>query len=134
MSIQRHLWTFSEMWKKRLVHQIIPLTGIMSFSMRQEIICIHRFLSILMLAGSVLIAGCSSSKTLDTKDDSDGGRQCIEPENPYSEGTGHYAGYEWAQKNSSGNCNGSSQSFDEGCEEYETQESEYDECEALKKK
>jgi hypothetical protein len=29
---------------------------------------------------------------------------------------------------------GSSQSFNEGCKEYETQESEYEECEAEKKK
>jgi hypothetical protein len=26
--------------------------------------------------------------------------QCTQPENPYDEGTGHYAGYEWAEKNS----------------------------------
>ena len=28
-------------------------------------------------------------------------RECVEPENPYSEGTGHYAGYEWAERNGS---------------------------------
>ncbi|MBU1124126.1 hypothetical protein KJ652_06100 [Patescibacteria group bacterium] len=37
--------------------------------------------------------------------------------NPYSEGTGHYAGFEWAER-TGGNCNGNSQSFNEGCEEY----------------
>ena len=60
-------------------------------------------------------------------------RECVEPENPYSEGTGHYAGYEWAERNGS-SCSTSSQSFNEGCEEYETQESEYEECEAENKK
>jgi len=38
-------------------------------------------------------------------------------ENPYSEGTGHYAGYEWAER-TGGRCNGNSRSFNEGCEEY----------------
>lgn len=37
--------------------------------------------------------------------------------NPYSEGTGHYAGYEWAER-TGGSCDGNSQSFNEGCEEY----------------
>ena len=37
--------------------------------------------------------------------------------NPYSDGTGHYAGYEWAER-TGGSCDGNSQSFNEGCEEY----------------
>tara|TARA_Y100000310_G_C20089211_1_gene537450 strand:- start:92 stop:331 length:240 start_codon:yes stop_codon:yes gene_type:complete len=37
--------------------------------------------------------------------------------NPYSDGTGHYAGYEWAER-TGGSCNGNSRSFNEGCEEY----------------
>lgn len=37
--------------------------------------------------------------------------------NPYSEGIGHYAGYEWAER-TGGDCDGNSQSFNEGCEEY----------------
>ncbi|MGA8986053.1 MAG: hypothetical protein WB470_25520, partial [Candidatus Acidiferrales bacterium] len=60
--------------------------------------------------------------------------QCEEPVNPYDEGTGHYAGYEWAESRGSGTCDGSSQSFNEGCEEYESQVAEYDECEAEKHK
>ena len=40
-----------------------------------------------------------------------------EIENPYSEGTGHYAGYEWAER-TGGSCNGNSTSFNEGCEEF----------------
>ncbi len=41
-----------------------------------------------------------------------------EQENPYSQGTGHSAGYEWAEKNDVSSCGGNSQSFIEGCEEY----------------
>ncbi|MBT4937132.1 hypothetical protein HON22_04395 [Candidatus Peregrinibacteria bacterium] len=41
----------------------------------------------------------------------------INIDNPYSQGTGHYAGYEWAERKG-GACNGNSDSFNEGCEEY----------------
>ncbi len=43
-----------------------------------------------------------------------------EPENPYSSGSGHSAGYEWAER-TGGGCNGNSSSFNEGCEEYYSQ-------------
>ena len=56
--------------------------------------------------------------------------KCTEPENPFDEGSGHYAGYEWAQSNGSGDCDGRSQSFIEGCEEYENQQAAYDQCKA----
>lgn len=50
----------------------------------------------------------------------------LEPDNPYSYGTGHYAGYEWGQN---GNyCSGNSTSFIEGCEEYESQDEAYSAC------
>ena len=83
-------------------------------------------LSLIILAASVV--SCSdphSSKSPEEK-------PCIEPENPYAEGTGHYAGYHWAEENG-GDCNGRSDSFNEGCEEYHSQEDEYEECEAGKK-
>ena len=50
-----------------------------------------------------------------------------EPENPYDEGSGHSAGYEWAEENDVDSCDGNSNSFIEGCEEYLSQqeESEY---------
>lgn len=47
-----------------------------------------------------------------------------EPENPYSSGTGHSAGYEWAEENDVDSCDGNSQSFIEGCEEYVNQRDE----------
>jgi hypothetical protein len=71
-----------------------------------------------------LYVGCSDSKPK-TSDE----KACAEPENPYQEGSGHYAGYEWAERNNGG-CNGNSTSFAEGCEEYHSQEDEYESCEA----
>lgn len=50
----------------------------------------------------------------------------IEPENPYDEGSGHSAGYEWAQENDVSSCGGNSNSFIEGCEEYLSQQEEYE--------
>lgn len=40
--------------------------------------------------------------------------------NPYSESSGHHAGYEWAER-TGGACDGNSASFNEGCEEYYNQ-------------
>ena len=85
-----------------------------------------RALSLAILAASIV--GCSDSHPSKNP----GEKACIEPENPYAEGTGHYAGYEWAEENG-GDCNGRSDSFNEGCEEHHSQEDEYDECEARKK-
>lgn len=90
-----------------------------------------------LIVGSILTIGCRSSAPSDSPDSS--GRassttECTEPENPYDEGTGHYAGYEWAQNDGSGSCVGHSLSFDEGCEEYESQQAKYDYCEANKRR
>jgi hypothetical protein len=93
----------------------------------------RHFTLALTLMGLLLIGACTSSKSSNSKEDGAAAPKCTEPENPYSEGTGHYAGYEWAEKKGSVACGGSSQSFIEGCEEYETQESEYQECEARTK-
>ncbi len=83
--------------------------------------------------GLTYVAGCTSAKPAESNDERNASQYCEEPENPYTEGTGHYAGYEWAESHDSGTCNGSSDSFNEGCEEYETQEAEYQECETQKK-
>jgi hypothetical protein len=86
-----------------------------------------------MLASAILL-GCGSEKQTEKQETETkaGDVNCAEPENPYSQGTGHYAGYEWAEQ-SAGSCNGRSQSFNEGCEEYEDQEAEYEECERGKR-
>lgn len=38
--------------------------------------------------------------------------------NPYTYGTGHHAGFEWAQSNDVSHCTGNNSSFIGGCEEY----------------
>lgn len=63
----------------------------------------------------LIIVACSSNT--DPSSDTYGRNEYTEIENPYSEGTGHYAGYEWAER-TGGACNGNSNSFNEGCEEY----------------
>jgi hypothetical protein len=50
-----------------------------------------------------------------------------EPENPYDEGSGHSAGYEWAEENDVDSCDGNSNSFIEGCEEYLDQKAQAEE-------
>lgn len=52
-----------------------------------------------------------------------------EPENPYDDGTGHSAGFEWAQENEVNSCDGNSDSFIEGCEEYINQRDDWEETE-----
>ncbi len=60
-----------------------------------------------------------------------GEEECTEPENPYEVGSGHYAGFEWAER-TGGACTADSESFNEGCEEYESQEESFNECESRK--
>lgn len=95
----------------------------------------RRFILPLMAAGVILMVGCKSSapsNSSDSNGEATSAHNCNEPENPYDEGSGHYAGYEWAESRGSGSCGGNSQSFIEGCEEYESQEAEFQECEANK--
>ena len=53
--------------------------------------------------------------------------QCTEPSNPFEEGSGHYAGFEYAATHGE-ECTASSVSFQEGCDESDAQEDEYDAC------
>ncbi|MCX6738634.1 MAG: hypothetical protein NT098_01105 [Candidatus Parcubacteria bacterium] len=50
----------------------------------------------------------------------------LEPESPYDDGSGHYAGFEWGQNGN--DCGGNSNSFIEGCEDYQAQEEAYETC------
>lgn len=76
---------------------------------------------------SILVfVGCSDSNP---KRSEAAERTCAAPENPYEEGSGHYAGYKWAEE-TGGECNGNSNSFNEGCEEYYAQQDDYEQCEA----
>ena len=57
--------------------------------------------------------------------------ESIQPHNPYNDGGGHDAGFNWAMENGGG-CNGNSDSFNDGCEEYHRQLNKYNECIAIK--
>ena len=79
----------------------------------------------------LVFVGCSSDSTHKTGDSGAETKQdCdeLEPENPYQPGSGHHAGFEWAEKNNPSSCGGNSNSFIEGCEEYQRQEEAYDSC------
>ncbi len=77
---------------------------------------------------AILLPGCNNDSTvLKQKSTHSESRQCIEPQNPYNDGGGHDAGFNWAAENG-GECNGNSDSFNEGCEEYHRQLNQYDEC------
>ena len=96
---------------------------------------IRCFILPFMVAVLTLAVGCRSSAPTYSTDRSGAAKsahECTKPENPYDEGSGHHAGYEWAERTGSGTCGGNSQSFIEGCEEYESQESASQECEAKK--
>lgn len=54
-------------------------------------------------------------------------QDCQEPSNPYDEGSGHYAGFEWGEEKGE-ECTGNSDSFIEGCDEYVRQENSYNFC------
>lgn len=86
------------------------------------------YVALAAMSGTLALAGCGSSDSKHAE-----AKACVEPQNPYSSGTGHYAGFEWAEQHSGASCNGSSSSFNEGCEEYEQQEAEFDQCQAKKK-
>ena len=86
------------------------------------------------LSALLVVVGRTSFTSPEKTNEEGTARHCTEPQNPYDEGSGHYAGYEWAETNNPGTCGGRSQSFIEGCEEYQQQESEYEDCEAQGRK
>lgn len=67
----------------------------------------RRLLLLLTVAGALLTVGCKSSAPFDSSVSNvkaGSAPTCVEPESPYEEGSGHYAGYEWALNNGSGTC------------------------------
>jgi len=78
---------------------------------------------------AILFFGCDKGATSSNSEviTSKNIKECIEPNNPYNDGGGHDAGFNWAMENG-GDCNGNSDSFNEGCEEYHRQLNQYDEC------
>ncbi len=79
---------------------------------------IHIFILLILFT---LLAHCSTQNENDYSIENN--VKTVVIGNPYSSGTGHYAGYEWAER-TGGACDGKSASFNEGCEEYYRQISE----------
>jgi len=81
---------------------------------------------LLVIILALLFPGCekSSSSDLTKKTKAE---DCISPHNPYNDSGGHDAGFNWASDNG-GDCNGNSESFNEGCAEFHRQLDEYNQC------
>ena len=91
---------------------------------------LQTFVCLLLL---LLATGCLSSSSNSEsfgKQEAQTERNCdaLEPDNPYSPGSGHYAGYEWAEQNEPSVCGGNSTSFIEGCQVYQQQAAAYEAC------
>lgn len=75
-----------------------------------------------LLVFLVVVLGCSCSNSMySVSSRQDFSRERFvksEPKNLFAVGTGHSAGYKWAQDNEVDSCGGSSSIFIEGCEEY----------------
>ena len=94
-----------------------------------------KFFLIIPIALIFLGAGCTSGEEQKSifnsyKSETTGEtvRDCgtLAPSNPYDEGSGHYAGFEWGESGKS--CGGNSNSFIEGCEDFQSQEENYANC------
>lgn len=87
---------------------------------------------IFFLISNFILAGCATSKlspyNSETNDTTATNCDELIPRNPYSNDSGHDAGYKWAQKNNPSSCFGNSISFTEGCEEYTKQLADYQAC------
>lgn len=93
-------------------------------------------IAFVFLSAVFFIIGCNegakSGDSNQTKPNSQK-EECVEPHNPYNDGGGHDAGFNWARENG-GACNGNSDSFNEGCEEFFGQMNRYNECVARNRK
>ena len=85
-----------------------------------------RVFSVVLIVFVLLFSACESSSSSEPSEKAE--VSCEEPQNPYSEGSGHYAGFEWAEEHEPASCGGNSTSFIEGCEEWQNQSAEYEAC------
>jgi len=81
----------------------------------------------------ILISGCEKSNSTAAPTKKVKAEDCVAPHNPYNDGGGHDAGFKWAEENG-GNCDGNSESFNEGCTEFVRQLGAYNECIANSRK
>ncbi len=100
-----------------------------------------RTLKISLLATLISLTGCSAKNSYSTQYndrvyETDRGSQYDESTyetdqeqgNPYDEGSGHDAGYQWAEDNGvedPDDCDGNSNSFIEGCQTYAEEQEDY---------
>ena len=92
----------------------------------------------LIIVSLLILSGCKlqDSTQVKLKDNpqaitNDNGNKvidCQSPINPYQDDGGHDAGFNWAEENNPSGCDGNSQSFIEGCEEYFRQLNQYNKC------
>ena len=75
---------------------------------------------------ALLISGCDNISTNSISQNRES-ENCMPPQNPYNDGGGHDAGFNWAMEGGT-DCNGNSYSFNEGCFEYYNQLDRYNEC------
>ena len=85
----------------------------------------------LIVALSLWLAACSRE---DSPASSEPNEVCVEPSNPFNDGGGHDAGFNWAEDNDAECPADHGDSFHEGCEEYHVQRERFDACEARKRK
>lgn len=86
-----------------------------------------RNIILLMALIAFLLSSCDNMRSSKTFSNKPKKEACIEPHNPYNDGGGHDAGFNWAHENG-GACDGHSDSFNEGCENYYSQLNRYNEC------
>ena len=91
---------------------------------------VHSILPFLLFVLMMFLTACDSGSTASSSKRSESvssKEECAEPQNPYADGGGHDAGFNWASENGE-ECNGNSDSFNEGCAEYHRQLEQYNDC------
>ena len=86
-----------------------------------------RLTTFLILLLTIYFAGCDNHSPNQSILSSEKPDKCIWPYNPYGNGGGHDAGFNWASE-TGGGCDGNSDSFNEGCAEYYRQLNQYNRC------
>jgi hypothetical protein len=85
-----------------------------------------KFAWVFFLLVAALISACDNNSA-NPKIEKTRKENCVFPQNPYNDGGGHDAGFNWTAENG-GSCDGNSDSFNEGCIEYYNQLNRYNNC------
>jgi hypothetical protein len=84
--------------------------------------------SLLTFLALTSLAGCSEKEATSAK------AECVSPTNPFNDGGGHDAGFNWAEEKGEECPDSHGESFEEGCQEFHRQFQEYEQCQAEKRK